>query len=84
LFAVAGTWPTDAVLEPDQLRHIIETVKTPEGFVRGYWGQVPGNGASATAFVVFETQSAADAMASGVRAAIPAASLDVIAVLADA
>ncbi|MGH8976706.1 MAG: hypothetical protein ACRDV7_01430 [Acidimicrobiia bacterium] len=84
MHAIVGHWSTDAALDEDQLSHIVETVRGQEGFVRGYWGQEPGDPHLAHSFLIFETLAAARGMADAVRAAIPSASVRVIAVLADA
>jgi hypothetical protein len=84
LFAIIGEWPVDGVLDAQQLAHIAETVRQQPGFVRGYWGQEPGTASSAQAVVVLEDETAARAMADGVIAAIPSASVRVIRVLAEA
>jgi hypothetical protein len=84
MFAVTGSWRVDAELDADQLSHIAETVRQQAGFVRGYWGQEPGDTALAHAFVVFDDQATAEVMAEGVRGAIPSAQLRVVAILATA
>lgn len=84
MFAVIGSWPVEAELDPEQLAHIAETVSAQPGFVSGFWGQDPEDAAAAHAVVVLDDEQNARAMADGVRSAIPSASLRVIKVLAEA
>jgi hypothetical protein len=51
---------------------------------RGYWGQEPDTVGSANAVVVLEDEDSARAMAEGISAAIPAATVRVIRVLTEA
>jgi len=84
VFAVIGRWAVDGAMDSEQLEHIARNVRQHRGFVRGYWGQAPATVTSAHAVVIFEDEESAQAMAEGVKAAIPSASLDVIRVLAEA
>jgi hypothetical protein len=84
VFAVAGTWPVDELIDAEQLAHIAETVRTMGGFVQGFWGQEPSDVTRAHAFVVLQDEASANAMARAVREAIPAASVTVLKVLATA
>ena len=84
MFAIIGGWPVDEALDADQLDHIAATVREEPGFVRGYWGQEAGTSSSAHAVVVLEDEGSATAMADRVRAAIPSATIHVVAVLAQA
>ncbi|HYJ70148.1 MAG TPA: hypothetical protein VEX15_21055 [Nocardioidaceae bacterium] len=84
MFAVIGTWPVDGALDSEQLTHIADTVRQQPGFVHGYWGQETHDITSAHAVVILEDETQAQAMADGVRAAIPAAQLRVVRVLAEA
>ncbi|MGH8866712.1 MAG: hypothetical protein ACRDYU_01805 [Actinomycetes bacterium] len=52
--------------------------------MRGYWGHEPGDATLAHALVILEDEASADAMAEGVEAAIPSASLRIVRVLAEA
>ncbi|QNN52735.1 hypothetical protein [Nocardioides mesophilus] len=84
MFAIIGEWPVEAELEADQLAHIAATVRQQPGFVRGFWAQEPTALTSAVAVVILEDEDSAQAMAEGVRAAIPSASLRILRVLAEA
>ncbi|HST82861.1 MAG TPA: hypothetical protein VLL08_14095 [Kineosporiaceae bacterium] len=84
MYAVTGSWQVDTALDAEQLAHIPETVRHHGGFVRGYWGQEPNDTTLAHAFVVFDDLTAAEAMAQGVRAAIPSANLSILRILASA
>lgn len=84
MFAIIGTWAVDEALEADQLTHIADTVRQQPGFVRGYWGQETDNIDAAHAVVILDDEAHAQAMADGVKAAIPSARLCVVEVLADA
>jgi hypothetical protein len=84
LFAIIGEWPVDAQLDAQQLAHIAANVRQQQGFVRGYWGQEPDAVTSAHAVVILEDEGSAHAMAEGVMAAIPTASLRIVRVMAEA
>lgn len=84
MFAIVGSWPVAEALDAQQLEHIATTVRQQPGFVRGYWGQEPGDAGTAHAIVVFDDEDTARRMAEGVEAAIPSASVRIIRVLADA
>jgi hypothetical protein len=84
LFAIIGEWPVEARLDAEQLAHITANVRQQPGFVRGYWGQEPDAEASAHAVVILEDEANARQMAQGIKAAIPAASLHIVCVLAQA
>ena len=84
MFAIIGTWRVDEALDSDQLAHITSTVRRQPGFVRGYWGQEVHNVAFAHAVVLLEDEASAQTMADGIKAAIPAAALNVVRVLAEA
>ena len=84
MFAVIGSWAVDAELDAEQLAHITANVRQQPGFVRGYWGQEPDSRGLAHAVVILEDKASADAMAEGVKTAIPAASLRVVQILAEA
>ena len=84
MFAIIGEWPVDGSMDAQQLAHIAATVRQQPGFVRGYWGQEPDTVGSAQAVVVLEDEDSARAMAEGISAAIPAATVRVIRVLAEA
>lgn len=84
MFAIVGSWPVDEALDAEQLAHIASTVSEQPGFVRGFWGQDPEALASAHAVIVLDDENSAQMMAEGVRSAIPAASLNVIRILAEA
>lgn len=84
MYAIIGDWPVDAELDAEQLAHIADTVRREPGFVRGYWGQEPDSTSSAHAVILLEDRTSADRLADGVRAAIPAASVRVVRVLAEA
>lgn len=73
LFAIIGEWQVDAELDDQQLAHIAANVRQQPGFVRGYWGQEPDTVRSAQAVVILEDEASAQAMAHGVKAAIPSA-----------
>ena len=84
MFAIIGKWRVDGALDSEQLDHIAANVRQQPGFVRAYWGQEVGDVEYAHALVVLDDEASAQAMAEGVRAAIPSATLRVVRVLADA
>jgi hypothetical protein len=84
VFAIIGSWRVDGALDSEQLNHIAANVRQQPGFVRGYWGQDVSDVDYAHALVILEDEASAQAMAEGVRAAIPSATLQVVQVLADA
>lgn len=84
MFAIIGSWPVDDRLDQDQLTHIAATVSEQPGFVRGFWGQAPEAITAAHAVIVLDDEKSAHAMARNVRSSIPAASLHVIRILAEA
>ena len=84
MFAIIGTWPVEGHLDAAALDHIATTVSQQPGFVRGFWGQAPESGGEAHAVVVLRDQASARSMAKGISAAIPAASVQVVQVLAEA
>ena len=84
MFSIIGSWPVDVELDVDQLDHITSNVRQQPGFVHGYWGREPGSPTSAHAIVVFEDEATACALADGIRAALPDATLRIVEVLAEA
>ena len=84
MFAIVGTWRVDGALDSQQLAHIAENVRQQPGFLRGYWGQEADDVEHAHAMVILEDEESAQAMAEGVRAAIPSATLRIVEVLANA
>ena len=84
MFAIIGTWPVEGALEPEQLAHVAEVVRSRPGFIRGYWGQAPDDVSTAHAVVLFREEEQARSMAEGIRSAIPSASLSVVRVLQEA
>jgi hypothetical protein len=84
MFAIIGSWRVDGALDSEQLNHIAANVRQQPGFVRGYWGQGIGDVDYAHAWVILEDEASAQAMAEGVRSAIPSATLQIVQVLADA
>ena len=84
MYAIIGEWPVEAALDAQALEHIAANVGDQPGFVRGYWGQEPDSTTAAHAVVILEDEASARAMAEGVRAAIPSASLRIVEVLAEA
>lgn len=84
MFAIIGKWRVDEALNSDQLAHIAATVRQQPGFVRGYWGQETDDATFAHALVILDDETSAQAMAQGVKGAIPSAELRVVRVLADA
>ena len=84
MFAIIGSWPVGDRLDQDQLGHIAATVSGQPGFVRGFWGQAPDDVTAAHAVVVLDDEESAHAMARDVRSSIPAASLQVVRILAEA
>jgi hypothetical protein len=84
VFSIIGSWPVDVELDAEQLDHITSNVRQQPGFVHGYWGREPGSPTLAHAIVIFEDEATACAMADGIRAAIPDATLRIVEVLAEA
>lgn len=84
MFAIIGRWPVDVTLDRDQLAHIADTVSRQPGFVRGLWGQERDDATAAHAVIMLKDEESANAMATGVRSAIPTASLQIIKILAEA
>ena len=84
MFAIIGTWPVEGPLDSAALEHIATTVSQQPGFVRGFWGQTPESDSEAHAVVVLQDEASARSMAEGISAAIPAASVQVVQVLAEA
>ena len=80
--SAAGQWTSSWT--PNSWTHITSNVRQQPGFVHGYWGREPGSPSSAHAIVVFEDEATACALADGIRAAIPDATLRIVEVLAEA
>ena len=84
MYAIIGTWPVEGPLDAAALEHIATNVSEQPGFVRGFWGQAPDSQGEAHAVVVLQDEASARSMSEGIMAAIPAASVQVVQVLAEA